>query len=156
LDEIQAAVLRVKLPRLDADNQRRNEIARYYLNNINHPDIILPKSECAVPENNSPEVKEGIDEHLINPQYKAHIWHVFVIRYRDRDKLQKYLADNGIQTIIHYPIPPHKQSAYTEWNRYSLPITELIHNEVLSLPMSPLLSMAEAQLVVDAINNYAR
>lgn len=134
LDEIQAAVLRVKLPRLDADNQRRREIARYYCENIKNPDIILPLRPP--------------------PSALRHVWHLFVIRHPQRDKLQKYLLDNGIQTLIHYPIPPHKQLAYREWNNLSLPVTEKIHNEVLSLPVSQVMTEDEVDRVVKIINSY--
>jgi len=137
LDEIQAAILHVKLKRLDSDNHRRNEIAQYYCKNITNPEIILP-------------VKNNISS-IINHQF--HVWHLFVIRYTNRDKLQKYLADNGIQTLIHYPIAPHKQLAYKEWNKLNYPITEKIHNEVLSLPMSPVMNNEEIEKVVDVINN---
>lgn len=138
LDEIQAAVLRVKLPRLDSDNQKRREIAQYYLENIKHPEIILPLTDYRLPVNG----------------YLQHTWHLFVIRHPQRDELQKYLADNGIQTLIHYPIPPHKQKAYREWNHQSLPITEKIHNEVLSLPVSQVMTDNEVEEVVRVINGW--
>ena len=138
LDEIQAAVLRVKLKRLDSDNQRRREIAQFYLDNIKHPEIILPTSmtfvECRL----------------------DHVWHLFVIRSKNRDKLKNYLEIIGIQTLIHYPVPPHKQQAYREMNGYRLPITELIHDEVLSLPISPVLEQSEIEQVVEAINSYQK
>jgi dTDP-4-amino-4,6-dideoxygalactose transaminase len=85
---------------------------------------------------------------------KEHVWHIFVIRTKERDKLQQYLKDNGIETLIHYPIPPHKQQAYKEWNDLSFPITEQIHREVLSLPMSPVLTEKEIDTVINVINNY--
>ena len=132
LDEIQAAVLDIKLKYLDEDNNRRREIAKYYINNIKNPKIILPKT---------------YDE-------KAHVWHVFVVRTENRDNFQKYLADNNIQTIIHYPTPPHKQEAYKEWNNLSYPITEEIHNTVISLPISPVMDDTEVKKVVEVINNY--
>ena len=138
LDEIQAAVLRVKLPRLDADNQRRREIAQYYIDNINNFNIILPNTEYRLPITD----------------YTAHVWHVFVVRHPSRDKLQKYLANNGIQTLIHYPIPLHKQQAYKEWNNISLPITEQMHKEVLSLPMSPVLRNEEVINTIGIINSF--
>jgi dTDP-4-amino-4,6-dideoxygalactose transaminase len=145
LDEIQAAILRVKLIRLDMDNKRRNEVAKFYLENIRHQDIILP----------TPSVLNG----TITPERKGdplpgHVWHLFVIRSQNRDKLHDYLADNEIQTIIHYPIPPHKQPAYKEWNKMSLPLTENIHNQVLSLPISPLMSDIEVRSVTEIINNF--
>ncbi len=110
LDEIQAAVLRVKLPRLDADNQNRREIAQYYLDNITNPDIILPQFLYS-------------GDYMLEPRpvpcslRHDHVWHLFVIRHPGSDRLQKYLTDHGIQTLIHYPIPPHKQNAYSELNR---------------------------------------
>jgi dTDP-4-amino-4,6-dideoxygalactose transaminase len=133
LDEIQAAILRVKLSRLDADNQRRREIARYYIENIKHPDIILPH----VSDSNS------------------HVFHIFIIRCKQRDKLQSYLSEQGIQTLIHYPIPPHKQKAYKEWNTLSFPITEQIHNEVLSLPISPVMSNDDILKVIKTVNDFS-
>jgi len=139
LDEIQAAVLRVKLPRLDADNQRRSEIAQYYCENIKHPDIILPINSSA---------------HQQISTSKNHVFHLFVIRHPRRDELQKYLADNGIQTLIHYPVPPHKQKAYKEWNYLTFQVTEQIHREVLSLPMSQVLTDKEIKLVVKIINVF--
>lgn len=138
LDEIQAAILRVKLARLDKDNQRRREIAQYYINNIINHEIVLPLT------GNS---KDAIS-------YSEHVWHVFVIRNRSRDQLQKYLSGNGIHTIIHYPVPPHRQQAYSEWNNLSLPVTEKIHQEVLSLPMSQVMSNDEVISVVKVINSF--
>jgi dTDP-4-amino-4,6-dideoxygalactose transaminase len=136
LDEIQAAVLRVKLPRLDDDNQHRRKIAQYYIENINHQDLILP---C-----NKQPVTSNMD----------HVWHVFVIRNSERDRLQKYLTDKDIQTIIHYPIPPHKQNAYSDWGVLALPITEQIHREVLSLPISQVMQLNEVDKVIDTINHF--
>lgn len=143
LDEIQAAILRTKLPRLDADNQRRGEIANYYLDNIKHPDIILPKVD----------ISDNLKFETWNLKL-SHVWHIFIIRTKHRDKLQQYLTDNGIQTLIHYPIPPHRQLAYQKWNSLSFPITEQIHQEVLSLPMSPVMTNEEVKEVVKVINNY--
>jgi dTDP-4-amino-4,6-dideoxygalactose transaminase len=133
LDEIQAAVLDVKLKYIDAENKRRREIANRYLLEISNDQLILP----GLPE----------DE-------KEHVWHLFVVRTTEREKLQKYLAENEIQTLIHYPIPPHKQKAYQEWNQLTYPISELIHKEVLSLPISPVMSNDEVTEVVRVINNY--
>lgn len=132
LDELQAAVVNVKLPYLDEDNNKRRKIANYYIKNINNPLIILPKS----------------------PVEDMHVWHLFVIRTENRDKLQSYLQSNGIQTLIHYPIPIHKQEAYKEWNNLSYPITEKIHYEVLSLPISPVMTQREIEKVVEVINAY--
>lgn len=133
LDEIQAAVLRVKLRRLDADNQKRREIAEYYCNNITNQSLILPKRPA---------------------NQQSHVWHLFVIRHKDRDRLQKYLAENGIQTLIHYPIPPNKQKAYKEWNSLTFSITDRIHHEVLSLPLSLVLTDEEIMTVCDKLNNW--
>lgn len=133
LDEIQAAVLDVKLKYIDTENQRRREIAHRYLAEINNPKFILP-------ENPSDE--------------NEHVWHLFVIRTSEREKLQNYLTENEVQTLIHYPIPPHQQKAYKEWNELSFPITEKIHAEVLSLPISPVLTHEEVDAVIKALNNY--
>ena len=132
LDEIQAAILDVKLKYLDADNEKRREVAKYYIENIKHPDIILPPS----------------------PLKGQHVWHLFVIRTARRNELQKYLTENGIQTLIHYPVPPHNQKCYTDWNNLSFPITEKIHNEVLSLPMSPVMENEEVEYIVKKINTF--
>jgi dTDP-4-amino-4,6-dideoxygalactose transaminase len=139
LDEIQAAALRVKLCRLDADNQRRREIAQYYTDNITNPVIILPGIS---------DTGYGIRE------FAGHIWHLYVVRTRERDRFQEYLTGQGIQTLIHYPIPPHKQAAYRAWNGIDLPITEKIHREVLSLPISQVMTDAEVQIIIHAINAY--
>lgn len=132
LDEIQAAVLDVKLKYLDSDNAKRKEIAQYYLQNIKNPLIYLPQTYS---EN-------------------SHVWHVFVVRVNDRARFQSYLNDNGIQTIIHYPIPPHKQECYKELNHLSFKITEQIHSEIISIPISPVMSDNEIQKVVEVINSY--
>ncbi|WP_299229640.1 DegT/DnrJ/EryC1/StrS family aminotransferase [Sulfurihydrogenibium sp.] len=132
LDEIQAAILRVKLKYLDEEIERRRKIARFYLENIKNNNIILPK------------VREDSN----------HVWHLFVIRTEKRDKLQKYLLDKGIHTLIHYPIPPHKQIAYKEWNDRSYPITEKISREVLSLPISGVLTLEEAEKIVKLVNEF--
>lgn len=132
LDEIQAAVLDVKLKGLDKDNNCRRKIAKYYRENIKNPLITLPQVQ---------------DEN-------AHVWHVFAVRTKNRNILQEYLAQNEIQTIIHYPIPPHKQKAYAEWNNLSFPITEQIHNEILSLPISPVMLENEIKKIVEVINKY--
>lgn len=132
LDELHAAVLAVKLKYLDADNARRIEIAQRYLKNISNPKIILPPA-C---ENNN------------------NVYHVFPVRTEDRDALQSYLAEHGIQTLIHYPIPPHKQEAYREWNDRSYPITEKIHQTELSLPMSPTLTDEQVIHVIKIMNQW--
>ncbi len=138
LDEIQAAILRVKLRRLDHDNRRRNEIARFYLKNIRNGLITTP----VVVSGNS------------DPDKLSHVWHLFVIRTPYRDRLQQFLTENDIQTVIHYPIPPHRQGAYKEWGNPSLPVTEMIHEQVLSLPISPVMSDEEAGLVVSIVNSF--
>jgi dTDP-4-amino-4,6-dideoxygalactose transaminase len=138
LDEIQAAVLRIKLSRLDSDNQKRREFAQYYIENIIHPDIILPKTL------NDQPIASNLE----------HIWHLFVIRHSKRNELQRYLTDNGIQTLIHYPIPPHKQQAYKEWNDKSFPITEQIHKEVLSFPISQVITTDEVIKIIELVNLY--
>ena len=156
LDEIQAAVLRVKLPRLDADNQYRREIANYYLDNIDHAGIILPSMEGSNPTAQNTESKTNEPVVLRSSHYHLsldHVWHLFVIRHPQRDKLQKYLAEKGVQTLIHYPTPPHKQKAYKDWNNITMPVTEKIHREVLSIPVSPVLSKDECEEIVYFINN---
>lgn len=132
LDEIQAAILSVKLLGLDKDNERRKEISKYYRENIKNSKIILPK--C-------------YDE-------KSHVWHIFAIRTTARDELQEYLKENDIQTLIHYPIPPHKQPAYKEWNNLCYPITEEIHKTILSIPISPVMEDDEVNKVTEIINGF--
>lgn len=132
LDEIQAAVLDIKLKHLDSDNNKRREISKYYRENIKNSKIILP---------------ETYDE-------KSHVWHIFAVRTQNRNEFQKYLTEKGIQTIIHYPTPPHKQGAYKEWNNLSFPITEEIHNTILSLPISPVMTDSEIEKVVEVVNEY--
>lgn len=133
LDEIQAAILNVKLNHLNAEIAHRCKVANAYLEGINNKAIILPTNE----------------------HDSAHVWHVFVIRCEHRDELQQYLADNRIQTLIHYPIPPHKQQAYKEWNELSYPIAEKIHTEVLSLPIGPTITDEEIVTIIKAINNFS-
>lgn len=132
LDEIQAAVLRVKLIGLDKDNQRRRMIASLYREGIVNPKIVLPELLFV----------------------DGHVWHLFVIRCSGRDRLREYLAEHDIETLIHYPTPPHKQPAYKEWNDLSFPVTEQIHREVLSLPMSPVMTTAEVERVVKVVNQW--
>lgn len=131
LDEIQAALLRVKLPHLDNDNAIRRRIAERYCSEIKNPNVILP--------------------HLPDDAMQ-NVWHVFPVRVQNRAGFQQYLSDNGIQTVIHYPIPPHRQPAYVEWHGLTLPITEKIHDEIISLPISPVMSEEEVRKVVDVIN----
>lgn len=132
LDEIQAAILNVKLKYLDRDNKKRREIATYYRESIKNPLILLPRCKDEL----------------------AHVWHIFPILCEERDRLQKYLSNACIQTLIHYPTPPHKQRAYAEWEHYSLPISERIHAQELSLPVSSVMTMSEADAVVEAINEF--
>lgn len=131
LDEIQAAMLSVKLRHLDTEIMHRCKVANSYLEGINNPAIILPTHEG-----------------------DSHVWHVFVIRCEQRDALQAYLADNGVQTLIHYPIPPHKQQAYKEWNEQSYAISELIHKQVLSLPIGPTLLLEDVKKVIQLCNEF--
>jgi dTDP-4-amino-4,6-dideoxygalactose transaminase len=133
LDEIQAAMLRVKLKYLDKEIENRRRVAIYYLQNIKNKHIILP----------------------ISREESNHTWHLFVIRTKEREKLQKYLSDNGIQTLIHYPIPPHKQNAYAEWKNQSYPISEKIHAEVLSLPISGVQSIKDTKKITRIINKFS-
>ncbi len=133
LDEVQAALLRVKLKYLDDEIAERREVANFYLSRIHNPHITLPL--------------------VRDPQ--AHVWHLFVIRHPNRDALQKALNQKGIQTLIHYPIPPHKQQAYAAWNGLSLPVTERIHEQVLSLPLWPGMTEDQQSAVVEAVNHAA-
>lgn len=135
LDEIQSAVLRVKLGSLDSDNQYRRNIAMFYIDHITNPDIIMP----------------GIKE-LGNDL--EHVWHLFVIRSPHRDRMKQYLTECGVQTLIHYPIPPHRQRAYKDLNSLSLPVTERIHDEVLSLPISQVMPESEVNRVVEVLNKF--
>jgi dTDP-4-amino-4,6-dideoxygalactose transaminase len=156
LDEIQAALLNVKLKYLDNENQKRREIAEYYCTNIKNPKIIIPLQNLI---QNSNQTIQNSNQTIQNSKFKIqnylpHVWHLFVIRTENRNKLQQYLTDNGIETVIHYPVPPHKQQAYKEWNNLSYPISEKIHNEVLSLPISPILSDTEVEKIVEKLNNY--
>ena len=205
LDEIQAAVLDVKLKYLDEDNEKRREIAEFYLENIKNPKIILPytplplgsmrnnlaqevfaplagemsrsdKGGCnddivlhsvkevfldfdtpLPPSGTSPargaEASREDLEKLENTPLQT-VWHVFPVRTENRDGFQKYLTDNGIQTIIHYPTPPHKQLAYKEWNNLSFPISEEIHRTIISLPISPVMTDDEVKKVVEVVNAF--
>jgi dTDP-4-amino-4,6-dideoxygalactose transaminase len=160
LDEIHAAILQVKLKRLDADNQHRNEIAQFYCENITNKDIILPvRKEFFVTTDKKFKGKDHFGMSFQSPPLGgwgvSHVFHLFVIRHPHREKLQQYLTENGIQTLIHYPIPPHKQLAYKQWNNLSFPITEKIHGEVLSLPISQVMAQSEIVEVCSILNNYA-
>ena len=132
LDEIQAAILRVKLRHLETDLELRKQTAAFYMDHIQHPEIVLPQ---------------------VNDR-DAHVFHIFPIRTKYREKLQNYLAENGIQTMIHYPVPPHQQACYTEYNQLSLPVTEQIHREELSLPLNPVLTQREKEKIVKVINQW--
>lgn len=134
LDEIQAAMLRVKLRYLEDDTTKRRSIAQRYLTEINNDLIKLPY------------VKNSLN----------HVWHLFVIKTEYREELHKHLASQGVQTLIHYPVPPHKQAAYKEYNILELPITEGIHRQVLSIPMSPTMTEEEVSWVVMAVNGFCR
>lgn len=132
LDEIQAAVLSVKLKYLDEDVTLRKNVAKLYVENIKNNKIKLP----------------------IISDWDANVFHLFPILCKERDKLQQYLTENGIQTLIHYPIPPHQQECYSDWYNMSLPITERIHNEELSLPISQVMTDAEVMKVIEIINKW--
>jgi dTDP-4-amino-4,6-dideoxygalactose transaminase len=132
LDEIQAAVLKIKLKYLDEDNLRRKIIAQKYIKGITNQDIILP---------------------VIN-DYESNVFHIFPIRSKKRNELQEFLFNNGVQTLIHYPIPPHKQNCYSQWNHISFKITETIHNEELSLPISQILLDDEVEIIISLINRW--
>lgn len=133
MDEIQAAFLNVKIKHVLQENACRREIANYYCSHIKNSKVILP-------------------EQPVDPM--EHVYHIFAVRTADRDALQTYLTENGIQTLIHYPLPPHKQICYKDWNNRSYPITEKIHREVLSLPMSAVLTEDEVKTVVEIINKF--
>lgn len=132
LDEIQAVALSVKLPFLDRDNQRRRVIAQRYLTEITNAKVILP-TRMSIRED---------------------IWHLFVIRVKEREKFREYLAGKGIGTEVHYPIPPHKQLAYREFSNLSLPITEIIHEEIVSLPLNTALTDDEINFIIQSVNSY--
>ena len=132
LDEIQAAILYVKLKHLDEDIELRRSVARRYIEGIKNPALTLPKVA----------------------DWSAHVFHIFPVLCARRDELQKYLEANGVGTNIHYPIPPHKQECYREWNGLSFPVTERIHAEELSLPMSPCLTNEQVRYVIDCVNKW--
>lgn len=133
LDELQAPILKEKLKYLDEDNNYRRKIADYYLNSIDNQHIMLPSTK------EEPE---------------SHVWHVFVVQVNDREHFMQYMTDHEIQTIIHYPIPPHKQEAYIEWKEHSYPISEEIHERIVSLPISPVMPEEHVKKVVEVINGY--
>lgn len=132
LDEMQAAVLREKLPVLASENEHRRLLARQYLTQIRHPDVLLPPAD----------------------QIGQDAWHLFVIRHPRRDDLRDWLHQHGIGTDVHYPIPPHRQRAYADLNTLSFPIAEQLHREVLSLPLNPAVTMAEVDQICRIINSF--
>lgn len=134
LDEMQAAILSVKLCHLDDDNHRRQAIANYYYDHISHPLITLPTR-------------------LPDP---FNVYHIFPVFSDHRDELQAFLNEKAVQTLIHYPIPPHQQQCYSEWSHLSLPVTERIHQTELSIPISPVMSDGDVQAVVEALNSFHR
>jgi dTDP-4-amino-4,6-dideoxygalactose transaminase len=137
LDEIQAAMLTVKLKYLDEQAAQRRQTAQIYMDGIRNPCITLPIAA---------------DVSTLN--LRSHVWHLFVVRCEQRDALQKHLTAMGVQTLIHYPIPPHQQQAYSQWNALSFPLTERIHRQVLSLPIGPTITAEEASYVVQACNEF--
>jgi len=132
LDELQAAILSAKLTRLDAENDRRRALAQLYLSGITNPDVSLPTAD----------------------QPDQDVWHLFVIRHPRRDSLRAYLQDRGIGTDVHYPIPPHHQRAYAQFAHLSLPISEQLHREVVSLPLNPTLTDEDVRFITEAVNGY--
>lgn len=132
LDELQAAFLNIKLPYLEADNDKRRAIAKRYLSEIKNDKITLPFYDNSV----------------------SHVFHLFVIRTPYRNELQSYLTENGIETVIHYPIPPHKQKALASFNNLSFPITEKIHDQVLSLPLNPILTTEQVRFIIKKVNEW--
>lgn len=132
LDELQAALLNIKLEQLDADNKRRREIATTYLTQLSNPKVILP----------------------VVPDTEAHVFHLFVIRVANREEFMNYMVQKGVGTLIHYPIPPHKQKAFSDWNYLSFPVTEKIHETVVSIPISPVMTSGEIERVIEVVNSY--
>lgn len=133
LDEIQAAILDVKLPYVDEENNIRKKIATRYTTEIRNPKLVLPE----LPLNQ-----------------EEHVWHVYVVRCQNRNELQTYLLDNDVQTLIHYPTPPHQQEAYKEWNNITFSVSERIHEEVLSIPISPVMMEHEVDEIIDLLNKF--
>ena len=118
---------------LEHEIETRRKVAQLYLKLISNPHIVLPRVQN----------RDG------------HVWHLFVIRTKEREVLQKYLNENGVQSLIHYPIPPHRQKAFEKWNNLNYPVTEKIHNEVLSLPVSSVMEQIDGVNICDLLNNYA-
>jgi dTDP-4-amino-4,6-dideoxygalactose transaminase len=134
---MQAAMLRVKLQYLDTETKRRKEIALAYAKDIIHPALSQP-----------------ITAHSTLTSLENHIFHLYVVRTAEREALQAHLANTGIQTLIHYPIPPHQQQAYPQWNEKSYPLTEAVHQQVLSLPISPVMTDDQVDAVIAACNSF--
>ena len=134
MDEIQAAVLNIKLNYLDAENSKRRAIAYRYCSEINNPAITIPR---------------------IPADSKEHVWHLFVVRCEDRNRLQAFLLEKGIQTLIHYPIAPHKQKAYSAYNHLTFPLTEQLQDEVLSLPISQVMSDEDVNYIIQVCNKFS-
>lgn len=132
LDELQAAFLRIKLPDLDFDNKKRQGIAKRYLAGINNPLIALPFIE----------------------DFEAHVFHIFAVRVENRAEFQQYLMEHGIQTLLHYPIAPHQQQAMSEFSSLNLPISELIHRQIVSIPLNPVLTIDEQDFIIKKINSF--
>lgn len=132
LDEIQAAMLRVKLKHLDNEIKARQNVAKLYLDGIKNPLVELPE--------------------VTNPE--CHVWHLFVVKTAQREKLANYLTANGVQSLIHYPIPPHKQDAYKEFENEFFAVSEQIHEQVLSIPMSPVMNSADITFIIKVLNNW--
>lgn len=133
LDDLQAAILNEKLPFLDSDNEKRRIIAEKYVRGIKNPDIVLP----SLPTNRT-----------------EHVWHLFVVRVKNREHFLDYMKKNDIECLVHYPTPPHLQKAYSEFSNLKLTISELIHKEVVSLPLSPVMELSEIDYVIEVLNNY--
>lgn len=132
LDELQAAFLLVKLKQLDTDNNRRREIAKTYLTQLFNPKVILP----------------------VVPNYEAHVFHLFVVRVKNRNEFMDYMEQHGVGALIHYPIAPHKQKGLIELNHLIFPVTDILHDTVVSIPMSPVMTDEEVQEVIKVINSY--
>ncbi|WKE66787.1 DegT/DnrJ/EryC1/StrS family aminotransferase [Gallaecimonas kandeliae] len=133
LDEMQAAFLRVKLPHLDSEIQARRAVAKAYISGVCNPSLGMPEWK----------------------NVESHVFHLFVIRTQERKKLQEHLEKDGIQTLIHYPIPPHKQTAFSQWNDLCLPITEQIHEEIVSIPLDPTLSSGAVEHIISSLNSFS-
>jgi dTDP-4-amino-4,6-dideoxygalactose transaminase len=137
LDEIQAAMLSIKLDYLNNETTLRRKVASRYIKEIENKSIILP-------------LEKNIDISC----FESHVWHLFVIKSDKREDLVKYLLEKGVQTLIHYPIPPHKQAAYKEFNHYDHPVSEKLHNKVLSIPMGPTLNDDQVESIISSLNNF--